>query len=65
MDFLSLFFYQFFLQKKFLLDFLCKLKVSSIFGENGGKSNYREFPLKGQNVFDKKEVFLTMGVGGR
>ena len=42
---------------------LVKLMVSSIFCENGGKSNLREFPLKGQNVSDKKRFFLTIGVG--
>ena len=35
--------------------------MSSIFGENGGMSNYREFPLKGQNVLDKKDVFFEHG----
>ena len=33
--------------KKFLKGFFVKLKVSSILGENGEKSNSREFPLKG------------------
>ena len=28
-------------------DFFVKLKVSSIFAENGGESNLREFLLKG------------------
>ena len=57
-----------FLRPNFRDDFFCseeilkgisfvKLKVSSIFCENGEKSNYREFPLKGA-------FYLRAGLAG-